>query len=178
MVKKIVIALGIIALIILAIVYIPITRKIDVSVEGIQCRIGEETEEKSVRIKVKGSYKNYVFKDDTFKGTLEVEGYEQDSDNYDVELRFSNNSSPICYVSITEDGKPDINTLGNIIMKDNFKQILLCISEPSSTEGDEGKSWTGNDGLIIAAPVQTRAEAMELANKITKDTFYEMSNWK
>lgn len=178
MIKKIVICVGVIALIVLTSLYIPFIRKIDITVDGVQCRIGDETEEKSVKITVKGTYKNYLIKDDTFQGSLEVEGYEQAYSNYDVELLFHNKSSVVSYFTITDDGMPKINTLGSIIIENNFKQILLCISEPIENEGNSGKGWTGEDGLIIVAPAQTRAEAMQLANKLAKDTFFEMSNWK
>jgi hypothetical protein len=71
---------GYISIIILAMIIlltlVPWTDKISTTIQGVQCRIGDTNYEENVSITIDGKYKSYLFKNDTFNGTISIDKYD------------------------------------------------------------------------------------------------------
>lgn len=57
-----------------------------------------------------------------------------------------------------------MNPFGILCCTPDFKQLLICVSEP--IEEDSG-SWSAEKGLFISAPAETRNQALETARQLS-----------
>jgi hypothetical protein len=166
MIKKIGLILLVFFVLCLSLYLFPWKSKVDTTIQGVQCRIGDEKYIKKVSVKIKGTYSNFLIKNDTFRGTISISDYDFTSDGSDVSLQFYNGSAFLVYNKIS-DGKPDMNPFGILYCTPDFKQLLICVSEP--VEKDSG-SWSAEKGLFISAPAETRSQALETARQLSSES--------
>lgn len=156
--NKLIIAAVIVA--VLAVCVLPWRHRIDCTLQGIQCRLGDADYIENRTVYIKGVYSNYLFRDDKFNGKIEVEGYEYTS-GVDVALFFVGNAAGI---SIYDDTVKEHRYM-SMYTTPTFSKLVLLVFE---LEG-MGSSWSGENGLIIAAPATDRKQAVNVAKEFSKN---------
>lgn len=163
--------IAIIVLMILLILYIfPWKNKINTTIQGVQCRIGEKNFVEDISITIDGDYKRYLFMDDIFYGTISIDNYEFTSDGSNVSLKFNKGKSFLIYMNVI-DGKPIQVPLGAIYCTPNFKQFLICISEPVHSDSNR---WNADLGLFISAPSLNRSQAIDIAKNLAEKNIADL----
>ncbi len=158
------ILLGVIIALLIILYIFPWNQRINTTMKGIKCRISDDNYSENVSISIKGDYKHYLFKNDTFDGTITIDKYRFTSDGSYVSLEFNKGKSFLIYMNVV-DGKAIQNPLGTIYCTPNFKKLLICIYEPVN---DNSYNWDNNDGLFISAPTTSRNKALEIAENLSK----------
>jgi hypothetical protein len=172
--KKVIAAI-VISLIVGFLIYnIPYSNKVNTTLQGVQCRIGDEAYSEKVTLKIQGNYSDYIFKDDTFQGKILVDKYEYSMKDPEVFLKFRDGYSVLRYYKI----KPNANTpncIGTISIYKDFKKILILVDEPNSG-GSQG--WSGENGLYIGAPAENIKQANAIAKDLAKKSIWlSYTNW-
>lgn len=160
--KKFIIFSGVFILFLLAVYFLPLQRKIDVKLDGVECRIGDNEYDKELSINVSGTYNDYLFKDDTFLGTITIEGYGDVWSISSGKLRFSDNRSRLVIL----DKNNKTNDFGELVYRKGFNEILILVSEKI---GENGSGWSSEDGVYIAAPAKNKAEAVNLSEELSEN---------
>lgn len=159
--NKLIIAAVIIA--VLAVCFLPWRHKIDRTLQGVQCRLGDADYIENRTVYVNGVYSNYLFRDDKFSGKIEVEGYDYTS-GADVALVFYDNNANIgIYDDIVKEYR-------HMVMYTNptFSKLMLLVHESTGT----GSGWSGENGLFISAPASDRKQAVNVAkNLVIRDNW-------
>lgn len=144
---------------------------VDTKLDGVQYRIGDPSSMERVTIKITGIYKEYLFKDSTFYGSIEISNYDFTSE-YMASIRFNGDYS---YLTYYDYGKKDDKvaqtgivstpkTLGQICISKNFKQVLVTVFDEYTP--NNGTGWNTSSGMVICAPATTRSEAEIIAQKL------------
>ncbi|WMJ23973.1 hypothetical protein RBG61_04700 [Paludicola sp. MB14-C6] len=172
--KKAIQIVAILFFIIVLVCIFPIPRKIDKIVPAFEWQNGNANYQKQTQIKIKGIYKDYLFRRDTFKGTICIDGYDYTSDGTH-ELRpftFFNNDAHLQYM----DKKTFyFKSLGTIYRNPNWDKTLICVYK----ELEGRREWSEDDGIIISAPATTREEAMKVVDNIKQyDGWISRIKWK
>lgn len=135
---------------------IPIRNKINITLDGIQGRIGEPNYSKDLTITIEGLYDSYLLKNDRFKGSIKVENYEFTGLKlFPFVFEITDSFSPLFYVD-NNSGVPKHKSLGMIYTTPLFKELFILVSEPIQASS---KSWTEDTGLYISAPANNLLEA-------------------
>lgn len=151
----------------LVIYIIPWRHTIDTTIQGIQCRIGDEDYSENVSIKVKGVYTQYLIKNDTFEGMISIDSYDFTLDVPIAPTQFYDGHANLIY--------DNMRSLGMFICTPNFDKLLITVDEPIEATS---KSWSGNNGLIISAPAKNRAQALEIAKILSsKSKWLSPTKW-
>ena len=172
-----------IALIVIVVIFVSIglfvilheiTLAVDTSVDGIQYRINDPGYEERVTIKISGIYKESLFQDSKFTGKIQISNHDF-TQTYNAEIKFSGDFSYVTYYNYGDKNFDHMKktgivetpiTLGQICTSKSFKQILLTVFEDNM--GSTGSGWNSQSGVIICAPATNRAEAVKLAEKLSK----------
>lgn len=172
-IKKKFIAFIVIFILILLVVYVlPLQNKININLDGIECKIGNNKYIEQLSINVSGTYNDYLFKDDTFLGTITIDGYGEVWSISNGKLIFSDNVARL----ITLDKDNRTNSFGDLLCEKNFSEILIIVSEKI---GENGSGWTSENGMYIVAPAKNKDEAINLAEKLSqKDDWFSSIEWK
>ncbi len=151
-----------------------ITLAVDTNIEGIQYRINDPGYEERVTIKISGVYKESLFQDSTFTGKIQISNHDF-TQNYNADIKFNGDFSYVTYYNygdknfdhMKETGVVEIPiTLGQICTSKSFKQILLTVFEENIDAS--GSGWSAENGVVICAPATNRADAVKLAEKLSK----------
>jgi hypothetical protein len=173
--KKWVWVLAIMLIICIVIFIFPWQHKIDTTIKGVQCRIGNANYLENVSITIKGTYKQYLLKTNTFEGKILIDKYDFSTTESIIPATFYNGYANLEYYSI-KDGIPIIHTLGTLSCSPNLDKLLICISEPVNSNS---KSWSGKNGLFICAPSKDRVKALKIAKTLSsKSEWLSHTNWK
>jgi hypothetical protein len=173
--------MALLLMVVMCICFIPVSRKIDSAMTGIQCRNSDASgqyEEK--KIQVHGIYKHYLFrnKPDSFIGKFSIEGYPmtEEFESQIFVLPIEIGANPLNYVDFSNSEDPaHLYAFGVIVCKPFLTEFLVRISEPLGGDGAEGKKWSEDNGLMIVAPANNRQKAIEKAKELYKDFSLE---WK
>lgn len=148
---------------------------VDSRIQGVQFRIGDEGYSEKVSVAIKGEYKRYLFKNDTFEGTISIDRYPYTLEEPIIQAVFIDGYASITYAGV-KDGDPDMHMLGVLCCTPDFRKLLIGISEPLNA--DSG-SWSTKNGLVICAPAESRAEALKNAKLLSrKSKLLSKVNWK
>jgi len=159
----------IILIIVLCLYFFPIPWNIDRKVSGIQYRNADTSgyyEKKAIHIK--GNYKHYLFlnQEDTFTGNVIIDGYDTTKYEFRVFIDSKNKYSFGEIDSFGYSGPNDqfnVQTFGWVKSKPFLKEFSIHVAEPIGTDGNQ---WSGNKGLIIAAPASNRQEAITIEKSL------------
>ncbi len=155
----------IIILIGIVISVLPYSRNIDMTLDGGMYRIGDPIYHEHTSLVIKGVYRNYLFKDNTFSGFIEISNIDETYGSEVFKLRYSKSIAPLIYDKSTKYNIGQFS-VGQIINKTDFEEILVIVSEPII---GSSKSWNGDNGLFIVAPSDNRDEAIERAELLSKE---------
>ncbi len=151
-----------------------ISLAVDTTIDGIQYRINDPGYEERVKIRISGIYKESLFQDSTFKGKIQISNYDF-TQSYTASIVFNGDFSYVTYYNYGEKNSDHMKktgivdtpiTLGQICTSKSFKQVLMTVFE-ENVDGS-GSGWDSGSGIIICAPATTRAEAVKLAEKLSK----------
>jgi hypothetical protein len=145
--------------------FMPLSQNIDIVLDGKEYRIGNSEYEEDRTIEIQGKYKDYLFRDDTFEGKINIGGYNF-LDKYD-ETNFTvvDEVASLRYYGVDQ-GRTIITSFGAMAFSNNFKEVLICVDEPASESSS--KSWTSENGLFIVAPATNHELDLLLAKKLSK----------
>jgi len=177
-VKKFSLACGGIIIVLLILYVFPLKSSVNTTVKGVQCRINDNNYIENVTINIKGDYKRYLFKNDTFNGTITLDNNEFTLGDSYVTLEFNKNKSYLIYKNVVE-GKATQYPLGTIYCSPNFKKLLICINEKTNSDSVDTNTksyhWNAANGLFVSAPSLNRKQAIDIANELVEsnvaDTF-------
>ncbi|MCT4631363.1 MAG: hypothetical protein N4A76_01345 [Firmicutes bacterium] len=157
-----------ITLIVIAVLTLPFPHKIKQTYPAIEYRIGyPDYIDRELTITVKGVYKDYLIKKDTFEGIVSVDKYDFTQDTLMSKVTIFDGKGNLSYFNM--------ETLGFIIPEKDFSKFFIGVSEPIA---EPGQSWSGGDGLVIAAPASTREEAIEITKELAKKSqWLSQSDW-
>jgi hypothetical protein len=66
--------------------------------------------------------------------------------------------------------------LGSIYSVPNFKKFLILVFEPTE---HNSVGWTGENGLFICAPAESRSQAIEMAKELTEKSGWNLNDcWR
>jgi len=162
-----------IVLIIVFILYMIFPTKVDLTVEGVKYRLGTENRNilKPVTIQVNGTLHKSLTGTRTFKGTLYIEGEEIPTAAEQKELTIEFDPKAQGYLAFPNPPtyKPPYLSFGMIYINNDFSQISITVHDKDLLNPGVGQ-WNSDDGFMIAAPAQNRAEALHISNELMKPT--------
>ena len=137
-------------------------RDIDITLHGVQFRIGDSDSIEEKTITIQGRYWRYLFRADRFEGRIEIEGYDITLNDLAWRISFPNNSnwgSILNYLSPY--GRRGFWTehFGRIYITPWFSSVVIRFFEENR--------WSTEDGIIIVAPASNREEAIDIAKEMT-----------
>lgn len=168
---------GIVLIIILVICIFPLRYKINKTLQGVQCRLGDAEYSEDVSITVKGEYKRYLLKNDKFEGTITISPYELTYELSVIPITFIGGIGNVNYVGY-DNSAPVLEYLGFISCTPDFDKLLIGVSEPIIGSKEESSSWTRENGLFICAPAVNREQALNVANFLTSKSDWFSFEWK
>lgn len=176
-VRNILLAIIIIFAVAFAALYnIPWSYKINKTVQGVECRIGDPDYSEKVTIKIDGTYKQYLFKNNTFKGNISIDKYAFTKEKHLQQTTFYNNTAFLIYHNI-QYGNIDSNIMGDLCCTPDFSKLLITISEPIDADT---KSMNVGDLLFISAPADNRSTAFKISRDLSKNasSFLQLVKWE
>lgn len=143
------------------------------TIPAVKYQLGEENINfvEHTTIHIEGKFDRNLFSESKFTGKLRVDN-DQDLLAYDrTQLFMSNSKSSDMWSMLlfeNNNGKLKHHVYGNMYMNNSFSEIVIL----KATKTENGGSWSGSDGFMIAAPATTREEAIELSKKLIRDNDY------
>lgn len=128
-------------------------RQIVITYNAIEYQAGSNQLEKPIKISIDGFYYNKILSNDTFNGTITIDG-----ENLKVNELVVDTSGGFL------DG---INSIGNyfsygrIYASRGMDTITICIFRNGG--------WSSEDGFILSAPSMDRANALNISNNLMRD---------
>ncbi len=172
-IKKIGLVCGGILIVLLILYVLPWKSRINTTINGAQCKIGESKYIEKVTITIKGDYKRYLFKKDTFSGRIELDNRDFTLADSKVSLEFHDNKSFLLYQNVVG-GNATQDPLGTIYCSSDFKKILICIYEEIGSATDyaniKSYTWDAENGLFFSAPALNREEAIRIAKDLAEES--------
>ena len=139
-------------LLLLAVCLLPLPRRLSATHEGLLWRCGTPEETQSTTVTVNGIYDDYLFRTDTFTGSVWVEDCPETHGALSI-TKLGENQYGIWY----ETPQSRLNAFGSLfIRKDGSLMVII----------DEDGHWDGATGRMLTAPASTREEAVALANEL------------
>lgn len=147
-------------------------KTININAQGLKLRLGISNvgNEQTVNVNINGKLHRDIEANRIFKGIINIEGEEipVPLNQRELEIHISDErygAGDILY-SYVEKIKPGLYSYGLIIPKEDFSELSILVFDKNS---DGSGSWSAQDGVLIAVPASTRAEAMEISNDLLKD---------
>jgi len=131
-------------------------KRINTTIPAIQGRIGDIAYSEEITIIINGVYKDYLFKDDKFEGTISLSNYDFTKQTPILPITCVDGYDNLGYGNSTTYLKP----LGFIFCKPNLSQLLILVKEPI---GNMESGWSSQGGLYISAPAQTLDQSLQIA---------------
>lgn len=133
-------------------------KHIDLQYPAVQYHEDNPSTARMTTINIKGELKRPLFRNQTFAGEFQVEGYDYTHDFYLFDIIFHQGRGFLFYFGnvghLTE-----IQSLGAIWVTEDLEQMLIFVLEDS----DDSRSSDGQSpGLRIAAPAESYDEAVRI----------------
>lgn len=149
--------------------YIFYPRTVDFEAQGMKYRLGSPgaAEERLLKVSIKGKVYRSFNGDRTFKGRIDLEGEEIPERAGETESKKFRGIEYywILYHYADKDGKPRQHMMGNLFMNDDFSKIAIAMFDHE----EDRTGWSGDSGLMVAAPASNREEAVALSNEIMRE---------
>lgn len=142
-------------LLIAALCLLPLPRKINVSHGGILWRCGTQEEVYPTVVQIKGTYWDYLFREDNFTGDIEIEALPKTKGKMSIHQTGEGQ-----YGVWVENDEALLQSLGGMFLCPDGRMIFLL--------NDEGH-WDAATGRMVTAPASTREEAVALANELARE---------
>lgn len=146
--------------------FIPLPRKIDRTLEGIRWKDGEEQSVEECTVTVEGWYFCYLFRDNAFKGDIEISGIEETSGEHnfvvDLQLRrhLYNFDGQVGELWFYVGSENKLQPMGTMVISGAFQEVFILNLRPA------------DEGWLVSAPAENRQDALELGEKMTNALFH------
>lgn len=131
---------------------IGIPKRLNLSYNALEYQLGNAQLQSLTNVSLDGWYYDRAFRKDSFAGTVHV-----------GDKAFSNvkiTKQDMLNILMSYDrGKGEYDSFGEIIIGDYCKEITICLFEPTG-------GWSSGDGKMISAPAASRAEALDISNRL------------
>lgn len=156
--RRIAIGWSIAAVVLLAVMVclLPWPRSVSATQEAFVWQCGAPGVEQLTTLMVKGTYYDYLFREDNFTGSIRVEAYPETQGNTSV-MDMGGGQYGIWY----ETADARMKAFGSMFVRRDGSVLVLLY--------DEEGHWDGSTGKMITAPASTREEAVELANALADE---------
>lgn len=170
MLKKWIFSLFVLGLIIFSVVYI-YPKNINRSINGVEYKLGSNNL-KPVQIKIKGKLQRSLFGNKTFVGKIEIKGasYPNQDQNRQLTIEFQENGAGYINYAYYKIGSNETHSYGVLFINKDLGNISIQEFKPDI---NGGKSWSGDNGLIISGPASSKKKALEIANELMKNYFQD-----
>ena len=145
--------------------------KVEATYNGIMCRTGVSmpSYSENMTITINGHYTKRLFDNNVYRGQFKIEGLHlaDNVDSSNVELLFNKQGrGSLVYVVFKNDGFESID-IGTIYTNNKWTEIFISIPDilSASATGNH-RTWSSQDGKVIAMPSNNREEAIEIVNNI------------
>lgn len=156
-----------------AICLLPLPRRVDISVQAVRWRAGnEEGGSDAAPITMRGVYLDYLLRTDLFSGDIEIEGIEVTHKPASLLSVRMDEPGALCYKDA--DGKLQI--VGFIAASPGMQEFMIGLHEQFVT-GENDKSedrngWSGDGGTVLTWPALNREDAVETTRRILIEQNY------
>lgn len=142
-------------ILIAAVCFLPLPRKIDVSHGGILWRCGTQEEVYPTVVEINGTYWDYLFREDNFTGNIMIEALPKTKGKMSIHQTGKGQ-----YGVWVENEEALLQSLGGMFLRPDGSMIFLL--------NDEGH-WSADTGRMVTAPAASREEAVALTNWLAKE---------
>lgn len=144
-------------------------RTVHFTASGIQYQLGSEHHEhtKTVTVMVDGKVKKKLNGERNFVGRIDIPELELPIPEHAelVEMPLDENNAAVMTYTFVESGMPYLYSVGRIFFNDAFNELTILLT----TYEAEGKgSWSSEDGMMLSAPANSRAQALGISSKLMK----------
>ena len=139
-----------------AVCLLPLPRHISVVCQAMEWRCGDETVAVPRTVSVEGYYMDYLFRQDRFDGSLQVEGYPITAQKLASARFMVEGAAPLSYYA--QAGM--LYHFGQLLMDPDGRSLAILVYEDSG--------WSGDTGLVIAGPADSRADAVGLTRRLAR----------
>lgn len=152
-----IIAALVVAIVLIALIWIPIPYTVQKTLSAVELRHDDPDYLVPRQITIDGTYHFYLYKYDRFTGTFEIEGYPQTIGHETIETIVTDKTGGILAYANDEFL---LEMLGFILAESSLDRIFIGVYE--------NNGWSGGDGLSIIAPATTRAEALAVWETLSR----------
>ena len=142
-------------------------RNVSLSLRGVEYQLGSKRYGvKPVVLRLSGTLHTSLWGVKTFSGTLSIAGATvQNKDNgRHLDIGFSSGLGSISYLN-RNPFTYYYYTYGTIFTNQGFNTFTITVYPHN------GWGWNSTNGLMISAPAQTRTQALQISNTLTKKFF-------
>ena len=166
--KALIIIISLAALVLLILYFIPISYPLKKTMTAIEIRHNDPQHIVQREIQIDGQYSLYLFKPDSFRGDLVIEGYDFTKNHEPSEIQIQNETTMLAYFKFGDDF--GIIPFGPLLATRNFREVFIGVYE--------NNGWGGGDGLSLFAPASTKGEAKAVWQTLSSiDPWVGASNW-
>lgn len=140
---------------VLAFCLLPLPRSISREYDALEWRCGDGEYSVERRVSIDGTYLDYLFRTDTFHGSIVLEG-QPETERPMSRCRFEDGLGNLWY----ENEEALMQGFGMLLLEPDGGDFLICLYE------DGG--WNGADGLMLTSNAANRDEAVAKANALAK----------
>lgn len=151
----------IVAVLVLSI-FIPIPIRIDKEIEAVEISIDDPNYCKPTTIKVKGELSFYLIGDNDFKGTITIEGYNDDDGNMPLNYVFNGNKAG---GPITTGYMGDREIIGSFHVSTFLDKWVVQMNNNDKADGTSSMYY-------IAGPAFSREEAIKIFNSVSDTKWF------
>lgn len=143
---------------------VPISYRMDVTLEGIGWQLGNPAAEDAVTVQIKGVYHQYLFRDDVFEGDIHIEGvsYSDDASWYLPPLVLKDGYGELTWFS--QERALDSRHYGFIIAEADMSRIVI------GRQGADG-AFGASGSYLITAPAENHNDAVSKTGAFLKKHF-------
>lgn len=146
-------------------------KRINYELDGIKYQLGagNETLAEPVKVRIDGYLNKSLTGALSFKGEIDLEGYPPPvpEENRRLSISFDKRHSGLVVYHTVKDGNLIGYSLGILHINDDMSQVSVSLYKEDPKDPSR-KSWSGDDGLMISAPAQSREEALDLSNELMR----------
>jgi hypothetical protein len=131
-------------------------------------RLGDHTYSESIKISINGYITKGLVQGDKFKGSILVGNTQLQK----LDMRFDSYGRGLLFYY--DDSTGDFTSFGDMYVTDKMNELTICVLEEDE-DRNGGKSWSGNNGLMISAETDNRDVALAISNRLMKDVLININ---
>lgn len=140
-------------------------RHISLSIRGIEYKLGSPQQEvHPVTLQLNGTLQTSLLGKRTFNGKVNILGSTVPNKDNAQSLKMVFNSELEAEIIYFDWNTQQFYQYGELYANRSFNEFTITVFQH---EG-KGFGWSGADGLMISAPAQTRAQALQISNNLMK----------